>query len=77
MRLRSILVPIMSACLVLAACGTSETESTETAAAALLASEPEGRQVILDLALATYGGGEFDPELVKGKPVILWFWGAF
>ena len=39
---------------------------------------PETRQVILDLALETYNGGDqFDPGTIKGKPVILWFWGAF
>lgn len=66
--------------LVLAGCSASPTttgDAAETDAPSAATAGPETRQVILDLALPTYDGGQFDPDTVKAKPVILWFWGAF
>lgn len=39
-------------------------------------SNAETRPEILRLALPKFGGGEFNPDSVAGKNVILWFWGA-
>jgi cytochrome oxidase Cu insertion factor (SCO1/SenC/PrrC family) len=71
---------LAAAGLVLAACSASPTttgDAAETDAPSAAAAGPETRQVILDLALPTYDGGQFDPDTLKAKPVILWFWGAF
>ena len=73
---------LAAAGLVLAACSaspktTGDAAETDAPSAAATAAGPETRQVILDLALPTYDGGQFDPNTLKAKPVILWFWGAF
>ncbi len=62
---------------------TTAASTTTTTAAPTSMTEPapaieliETRPEILNLALPTFAGDDFDPNSVAGMNVILWFWGA-
>ncbi|MEM9654098.1 MAG: hypothetical protein AAGA65_18535 [Actinomycetota bacterium] len=76
----TLIAVVAAAALLLVSCGGSDGAVDGDAAASEAAEAtavPETRQVVLDLALPTYDGDVFDPASINGKPVILWFWGAF